>query len=497
MSERSYLQELNTETIFLRVKTFATNLGKLFYEIYCGWQTGVLPKNECLFHCFSLALFLFFHWDRSLLFKTRFSWLYPPHFWPYYIYYFGLITSPIWIWGIKEVRRKARMSKKLGAIFESCGLKNNLGNLPTLVFDLPLDEATRKLRVKRAVLPLHRFEKLKDDLQSGLNGYIDEFRENRNEGTIDIIYSQTDLLRNYVSDHTTKLKSCEFIVGKTRAKELRSSLHKVPHLLVAGQTGGGKSTFLRQFIVNLYFGNKNIHFLLIDLKGGNEFRIFQNLPRVQAVLEMNKAVIELEKVSENLNARMKLLTANNCRDLEDYLRLPMEKRVSTHKIDLQRLVIVIDEAAEMFLAGRNASGQKIQAAKAALSQVARQGRSLGVNLVVATQRPDAKALDTQVKANLTGILCFQMANDISSMTVLGNGRATDLPMIDGRAIWKAGSEMIQVQTPIITEEETVVLFKNEYVIQKAVDATTADTAQAPVIPSGTRLERHGNLDEKC
>jgi hypothetical protein len=61
-------------------------------------------------------------------------------------------------------------------------------------------------------------------------------------------------------------------------------------------------------------------------------------------------------------------------------------------------------------------------------------------------------LISQIKANLTGVLCFPMSNDASSMTVLGNGRATDLPVIPGRALWKSGLEMIEVQTPFLTIE---------------------------------------------
>ncbi|MCX6126038.1 MAG: hypothetical protein NTV34_15000, partial [Proteobacteria bacterium] len=81
-----------------------------------------------------------------------------------------------------------------------------------------------------------------------------------------------------------------------------------------------------------------------------------------------------------------------------------------------------------------------------------------------TQRPDARALDTQIKANLPGKVCFQMADTPSSMVVLGNGRARDLPGIPGRAIWQRGLKMIEVQTPFIDPSEVETLlapFKEE------------------------------------
>ena len=202
----------------------------------------------------------------------------------------------------------------------------------------------------------------------------------------------------------------------------------------------------------------------MDLKGGMEFQVFENLPRVTVPDSSNMVVRRIEELAEALDKRMAFLKSEKCKDIQQYFTKLKTEGSSTNSTapTLNRHFVVVDEAAEMFLAGHHASGKEVQKAKRALSKVARQGRAVGMHLVVATQRPDSRALDPQIKANLTGALCFQMANDISSITVLGNGRATDLPSIAGRGIWKTGGEMIEVQTPLLESSEVEAILSSQY-----------------------------------
>jgi S-DNA-T family DNA segregation ATPase FtsK/SpoIIIE len=453
---------------FLMFQNIFLGIFMIFKELFNGVRTRSLPFLECFLIVVVFQAIIFFKIDYKFILNSRFYFMYPQSKVGFVIYYSSLLLSPFLIWAFTQVLKKKKLSRRLTEVFSAGGLKNNLGNLPQFIFDNPLDKSTRKLRLTNAILPLLSFEKAKGSIESGLQIFIDEIKENRVGGTVDIIYAHEPMPSVFKLENIQDAKANEFFIGTTRSKVLKIYLEEVPHLLVAGQTGGGKSTFLRQFIATQYLCNKKTEFTLIDLKGGLEFDIFENLKRIKTPQNISESIADIQYLAEKLQKRMKVLKHNKCKDIEEFIKIPKEK-ISyppdlPHYYDsLARHIIVVDEAAEMFLASHLASGKEVQNAKKILSQIARQGRASGIHLVVATQRPDSRALDPQIKANLTGILCFQMANDISSITVLGNGRATDLPPIAGRAIWKRGIEMVEVQTPYLTPLEAEEVLRPYYI----------------------------------
>lgn len=452
-------------------------------ELYDGVRTRSLPVGSLLFTTAFLQFLVLLKVDLWLMSKISLA-LYPSSTRAFAIYYMVLIGSPFAIWSLARSLRRKRLVERLADVFHAAGLKNNLGNLPKFVFDRPLDPVTRKLRITSSVLPVLAFQKAKSAIESGLQIYIDEFRENRKTGTVDMVYAHEPMPTNFQFDVSKPCRGAEFIVGATRSREIRASLNDVPHLLVAGQTGGGKSTFLRQFITTLCLGPEKFELLLIDLKGGLEFQLFEGLENVIVPEDMCRATNRLHDLSEKVETRLALLKQHRVKDIEGLRKRAREKQDRSIP-NLRRVLIVIDEAAEMFLAGDHASGGDVQQAKRVLSRVARQGRSIGVHLVVATQRPDSRALDPQIKANLPGVLCFQMVNDISSITVLGNGRATDLPAVPGRAIWKVGGDMVEVQTPFLSMEKAEGLLPKERAVSEPPQTPKSPTKQG----AKSRLER--------
>lgn len=465
------------EILVKRLTFFCTNVWRPVEEVIDGARTGALPWHLCCGSGIIIEIAIGFHWDYRFFAWLHWEWLYPGSLGLLRVYYWTAILSPFWLWGIYRAVLKQRFLTELTRVFADTRLKSGRQLPPKFVFDRRVDAQTRKLRLGRNGISIAEFRKKKDDLEGSLQVYIDDIREDRGKGTVDIIYSPHQMPDVFKPTSFRDLAALHFLVGTTRSKKYTDHLGVTPHLMIAGQTGGGKSTFLRQLITSLYLSNPEMRFTLIDLKGGLEFQIFEGLPRVSVVGNLGGAAYELTQAAIDGEHRMTILKANGCTDLAEYLNLPKEKRKLPEGIPaslaLDRRVLVIDEAAELFLVGQGSHTDAVQGARRNLSQIARQGRGLGIHLVVATQRPDSRALDPQVKANLPGVLCFQMVNDASSIGVLGSGRASDLPPIAGRAIWKNSREMIEVQTPLMTKEDAMTLLER-YRIKKSSDVPAAE-----------------------
>jgi DNA polymerase III delta prime subunit len=478
-------QGVNFAELEKNMRMFGANILRPIRELYDGVKSGTLPWHWCFCIGIALQIGISFHWDFALFQVTQLQGIYPANQTLFLCYYFCVIFSPFWVWAFYKSILKQRFLKKLTETFQSIGLRNGLGRLPNFVFDKALDSQTRKLRLARAGISPMEFEKKKEDLASALHVYVDELRENRAQGTMDFIYGLEPMPREFAPESYSFLKANKFLVGTTRSKQYVADLRDTPHLLIAGQTGGGKSTFLRQFVTSLYLNNPSYEFSLIDLKGGLEFQLFENLPRVQVIGDVGGSVYLLQQTAQEIGLRMELLKANRAKDMAGYMAIPKEERKlppsfkKDHK--LSRHIIVVDEAAELFLTGNHASSSDVQSARRILSQVARQGRSLGIHLVIATQRPDSRALDPQVKANLPGVLCFQMVNDVSSISVLGTGRATDLPPVPGRSIWKNSLDLVEVQTPFMTVNQASSLLESH---RKEEKDKPAQVEAPPVVAGG-------------
>jgi DNA segregation ATPase FtsK/SpoIIIE, S-DNA-T family len=211
-----------------------------------------------------------------------------------------------------------------------------------------------------------------------------------------------------------------------------------PHALVAGTTGSGKSELLRSMVIGLAAGHSPnaITFVLIDYKGGAAFAECAALPHTVGLvtdLDPQSTRRALTSLDAELKRREELFAQANVSDLAGYRRSPPQRTDS-----LARLVLVVDEFAALadelpdFLRG--------------LISIAQRGRSLGVHLVLATQRPGG-VVSPEIRANTTLRVALRVTDAGESMDVIGMPSAH---LIDkhrpGRAIIRAGSAVTEIQT---------------------------------------------------
>jgi S-DNA-T family DNA segregation ATPase FtsK/SpoIIIE len=199
-----------------------------------------------------------------------------------------------------------------------------------------------------------------------------------------------------------------------------------PHLLVAGTTGSGKSELLQTLVASLALHHPpdRVGFLLVDYKGGAAFAEAAELPHTVGMLtdlDPQSTVRALRSLSAELTRRERLLADHGVRDLSD---LPAD-------VPAARLVIVVDEFATL--------AEELPGFVSGLVGTAQRGRSLGVHLVLATQRPSG-VVSPEIRANCSLRICLRTTDESDSRDVLGSPLAAALPVgRPGRAYLRAGS----------------------------------------------------------
>lgn len=461
-------------------------------EIYHGVKNNTVPWSLVVIWGV-LATWLNHYKFDYLIFKLfRMEIIYPTNFLLFKIYQLQLVAGGLLLWGLRQSIIWQRLCNRINPILSSANLISQYGKRPYPAFDRLYKDSSRILRIKSQLTPFKKYLDARAFFETGLGIYIDEINEDRINGFVDIIYTKVPMPKFVSGDPVFTLSPCEFFVGQSKSAEVRGSFRKTPHLLVAGETGGGKSTFLKQLVAGIIHAMPKAEISIIDLKGGLDFHFFQDLKGVEVIGSLSEACRIVKEISSKVDVRVELLKKLKAKDIEDYNKLDAKLKSETNSpIKLQRSFIIIDEAAEVFLpSGSGGKTKEVQSLRVILSKVARQGRALGVHLIVATQRPDVKALDPQIKANLTGTLCFHVENLPSSLTILGNDKATRIAKTPGRAIWKTGMETVDIQTPYLKDELI------QSIIEKRKKDQGKDTAKNLESVSGYPADKSKTIEEQ-
>jgi S-DNA-T family DNA segregation ATPase FtsK/SpoIIIE len=200
-----------------------------------------------------------------------------------------------------------------------------------------------------------------------------------------------------------------------------ASLDRMPHLLVAGTTGSGKSMFLHTILLSILMRRTpdEARFLLIDPKR-LEFTPYEGIPHLlsSVVTDAKEAVKLLQWLLREMDRRYLIFARLGVRNLESYQSLP-EDPDSEPREPLPMLLVVVDELADLMLTGSN----EIETSITRLAQMA---RAVGIHLVLATQRPSVDVLTGLIKANFPARIAFQVASRTDSRTILDANGAESL-----------------------------------------------------------------------
>ncbi len=249
------------------------------------------------------------------------------------------------------------------------------------------------------------------------------------------------------------------ILGKTISNEVfMADLSKMPHLLMAGATGQGKSVGLNVLIASLLYKKhpSQLKLVLVDPKKV-ELTLYNKIEKhflamlpdsEEAIITDNKRVIyTLNSLCIEMDNRLLLLKNAGCRNLKEYNTKFIQRKLNPEKGHryLPYIVLIIDELADLMMT----SGKEIETPIARLAAVS---RATGIHLVLATQRPSVNVITGTIKANFPARLSYKVASKIDSRTILDSGGAEQLVGL-GDMLYSYGSDIHRLQGPFIHTSE--------------------------------------------
>lgn len=258
-------------------------------------------------------------------------------------------------------------------------------------------------------------------------------------------------------------------LGRTISNEVfLADLAKMPHLLVAGATGQGKSVGINTLLVSLLYSKhpSELKFVMIDPKKVEltlysliEKHYLAKLPGEEEpiITDTKKVINTLNSLCIEMDNRYELLKNAQVRNLKEYNERFRQRRLNPnegHRF-LPYIVLVIDEFADLIMT----AGKEVELPIARLAQLA---RAIGIHLIIATQRPSVNIITGTIKANFPARLAFRVSSKVDSRTILDAGGAEQL-IGRGDMLLSIGSDLIRLQCPFVDtpEVERIVAFISE------------------------------------
>lgn len=306
---------------------------------------------------------------------------------------------------------------EIDAFFEEFGVGAKVANItvgPSItVYEISPDSGVSIAKIRNVI----------NDLDVRLNGITSRFTD-RVYGTKNCSIEVPNQTRRMVSFHEVMDQ-----IGNKYAlmipfgidvhgKLIQASLRKFVHMLVCGMTGSGKSVFMHAMICALIMRHspEEVRFLLVDPKRV-EFRKYCDIPHLLCpiVTEPKKAVVALDRLCDEMDARYDVFYDANVRDIESYNR----SYAPAHNLPkMPFIVTVVDEYADLT--------QECKDVHASIARLAAKARSCGIHLIIATQRPSVDVISGTIKSNLSTRVALRVKKDVDSITILNEKGAEGL-----------------------------------------------------------------------
>ena len=244
------------------------------------------------------------------------------------------------------------------------------------------------------------------------------------------------------SDFNKRETKLPIALGKSiSGKPIVGDLFSMPHLLIAGTTGSGKSVCINTIILSLLYRHSpdKCKFILIDPKM-LELSTYEGIPHLlcPVITEAKKAASVLGWVVKEMESRYRLMTREGVRNIDGYN--------AKHKLPMPYIVVVVDEMSDLMLV----AGKEIENYIQKLSQMA---RAAGIHIIMATQRPSVDVITGTIKANFPTRISFQVTSKIDSRTILGEQGAEQLLGKGDMLYMSSANRIVRIHSPFVSDSE--------------------------------------------
>lgn len=415
------------------VRTAGKIMAAVVKKIFKGLTKLTNVKRLILFAVFILIA-IGIYWEKSKVFEYMERLTMPV--WLRYIVFACLIAVPIiYLLIVQEIDETRQRDYR--RIFQEIGFKEKNGKYP---YFMALSEHNgRNLYLFKSNVALKEWQAAKERLEAGFDCNILRIT---NKGSKKLIQLETVSSEHKIptminwDDKYMGSKNGEIVIGQGALETVRFNLNRTPHVLMAGETGSGKSVILRTCLWQMI--NQGAKVIMIDFKGGVEFgKRYEAYGEV--ITDRKRALTVLTELCKENEKRLALFRELEVKNLPEYN--------SKAGQNLCRIGVFCDEIAEMLdKKGVSKEDKPIfEQLEGKISTLARLSRATGINLFLGVQRPDANVLTGQIKNNVPVRVSGRFADKSASEIVLGSTDAVNLPDIKGRFLYKVGNEIIEFQ----------------------------------------------------